>query len=145
MGVVATVAAGVDVTIAARAVTTAVCVAAAAAAVCVAVIAVAAGAAVAVGVAAADYVAGGFAAAEERVGAAGLSGIGSVGCGHLVSPGEVHVRGTAAVWNCMRDVSPALVPLNDIYLVVDTGLLGSLGHSHRGTVAVWNCSRDVSL
>ena len=72
VGVVATVAAGVDVSIAA-------------------------GAAVAVGVAAADYVAGGFAAAEEHVGAAGLSGIGSVGCGHLFFPEYVHGEVTAAV------------------------------------------------
>ena len=94
VGVVATVAAGVDVSIAAGAVTTAVCVAAA---VCVVISAITAGAAVAVGVAAADYVAGGFAAAEERVGAAGLSGIGSVGCGHLFFPEYVHGEVTAAV------------------------------------------------
>ena len=61
-----------------------------AAADCVAVIA--AGAAAAVGVAA-GRVAVGVAAAEERVGVVGLSGIGSVGCGHLFFFGVCSRRG----------------------------------------------------
>ena len=40
-------------------------------------------------------------------------GIGSGGCGQPGSPMHVHGEVTAAVWNCTRDVSPVLVPLND--------------------------------